>query len=432
MTGCQFASYAAQIGKYSWVNHDTAHAAAAEAVDRNTSVRSVMSLPAYRSTTDTAQVLGRKAEGDSIDTILEMPAAKDEEARREEEMNALYQIYLSRRHQLAEREERRNAHLRTRLSNTSSTKSIWEIRRKVEHRTAEKMDIVLARSVQNHYALGLVGVESDLERLDLADSTWPPPDSNLKGSSRAVQGDNPQVLPEQRLSTIERPEDAIQLEIKAPPNDQSVLSQTYDSLTNEPMGGITSNVTSGQETDESWYSDSETSSESLASEDRLGRPVDHSARVLRILHQNKARVVRQIVQHFRKLIGSRKSQTQGLHDEGGGVKGEGSSSQHGSNSGQSGGDGSKRTFSNLNGEGNQEEENSRGGGNDKRRPAKRPRMSGQGQETVAEGLKLACPYFKRNPMGPRVGQSCGGPGWHTIHRLKYVPRPIEINAWVVY
>ena len=431
MTGCQFASYAAERCQYYWVNCDIAEA---EAVDRNTSVRSVMALPAYRSTTETAQVLGRKAEGDSIATILEMPAAKDEEATREDEMDALYQIRLSRRHQLTEREERRNARRegRAMLPDKLPTKSVWESPREAEHRTAEQMDLVLVGSVQNNYALGLVGVESDLERLDLADSTWPPPDSNLKGTSRAVQGDNPQVLPEQRLSTRERQEDVIQLDIKTPPDCRSVLSQTYDSLTNELMGGIPSNVTSGHETDESWYSDSETGSESLASEDRLGRPVDHSARVLRILHQNKARVVRQIVQHFRKLIGSRKSQTQGLRDEGGGVKGEGSSSQHGSNSGQSGGDGSKRAFSNLNGEGNQEEENSRGGGNDKRRPAKRPRMSGQGQETVAEGLKLACPYFKRNPMGPMVGQSCGGPGWHTIHRLKYVPRPIEINAWVVY
>lgn len=78
-------------------------------VDRHTSVRSVMTLPAYRlSALDNEQVLGREGERGGIDTVIEFPeAAEDVEARREEEMEALYQVRLARRRENEEREERR-------------------------------------------------------------------------------------------------------------------------------------------------------------------------------------------------------------------------------------------------------------------------------------------------------------------------------------
>jgi hypothetical protein len=54
--------------------------------DRNTSVRSVMTLPAYRQkATDTEQVLGREGERDGIDVVVEFPTAEDEEAMRDDE-----------------------------------------------------------------------------------------------------------------------------------------------------------------------------------------------------------------------------------------------------------------------------------------------------------------------------------------------------------
>lgn len=85
-----------------------AAASADDGVNRNTSVRSVMTLPAYRpNAADTEQVLGREGERGGIDTVVELPTAEDEEAMREEEMDALYQIRLARRRQIAEREERR-------------------------------------------------------------------------------------------------------------------------------------------------------------------------------------------------------------------------------------------------------------------------------------------------------------------------------------
>ncbi|KAK3300559.1 uncharacterized protein B0H64DRAFT_437718 [Chaetomium fimeti] len=77
-------------------------------VDRNTSVRSVMTLPVYRSKAiDGEQVLGREGERDGIDVVVEMRTAEEEEALRDEEMEALYQIRAARRRQIAEREERR-------------------------------------------------------------------------------------------------------------------------------------------------------------------------------------------------------------------------------------------------------------------------------------------------------------------------------------
>ena len=77
-------------------------------VDRNVSVRSVMTLPVYRPKPgENEQVLGREGERDGIDVVVEMPTAEAEEALREEEMEALYQIRAARRRQIADREDRR-------------------------------------------------------------------------------------------------------------------------------------------------------------------------------------------------------------------------------------------------------------------------------------------------------------------------------------
>ncbi|ETN38316.1 uncharacterized protein HMPREF1541_06350 [Cyphellophora europaea CBS 101466] len=83
--------------------------AAAAGVDRHTSVRSVMTLPPYsQSAQDSEQVLGREGERAGMDTVVEFPETQDEEeARREEQMDSLYQIRLQRRREIAEREQRR-------------------------------------------------------------------------------------------------------------------------------------------------------------------------------------------------------------------------------------------------------------------------------------------------------------------------------------
>lgn len=67
-----------------------------------------MTLPAYNpKARDSEQVLGREGERGGMDTVLEFPTEAEEEARRDEEMEALYQVRLARRTEAAEREERR-------------------------------------------------------------------------------------------------------------------------------------------------------------------------------------------------------------------------------------------------------------------------------------------------------------------------------------
>lgn len=78
-------------------------------VDRHTSVRSVMTLPSYSAAPREGEgVLGREGERAGMDTVVELPEdADEEEARRDEEMESLYQIRLRRREEIAAREERR-------------------------------------------------------------------------------------------------------------------------------------------------------------------------------------------------------------------------------------------------------------------------------------------------------------------------------------
>ncbi|KAI0857665.1 hypothetical protein F4860DRAFT_505860 [Xylaria cubensis] len=77
-------------------------------IDRNTSIRSIMTLPKYTNiANEDEQVLGRGGERDGIDVILELPSDEQHEALRDEEMETMYQIRLARRQQNADREERR-------------------------------------------------------------------------------------------------------------------------------------------------------------------------------------------------------------------------------------------------------------------------------------------------------------------------------------
>jgi hypothetical protein len=81
-------------------------------VDRNTSVRSVMTLPAY------------------APAAREPETADDEEGRREDEMESLYQIRLARRVEAAEREARRQARREARAR--GDVHALAEIRRRAE------------------------------------------------------------------------------------------------------------------------------------------------------------------------------------------------------------------------------------------------------------------------------------------------------------
>ncbi|KAI0444428.1 hypothetical protein F4803DRAFT_256731 [Xylaria telfairii] len=96
-------------------------------IDRNTSIRSIMTLPKYTNTAnDDEQVLGRAGERDGIDVILELPSDEQHEALRDEEMEAMYQIRLVRRQQNLEREERR--HLAQQARERGDTAALEELR----------------------------------------------------------------------------------------------------------------------------------------------------------------------------------------------------------------------------------------------------------------------------------------------------------------
>ncbi|KAF2022055.1 hypothetical protein BU24DRAFT_338904, partial [Aaosphaeria arxii CBS 175.79] len=101
-------------------------------VDRNTSVRSVMTLPAYSlAARENERILAREGERGGVDTVVEFPETQeDEEARREQEMDSLYQIRLARRTEAQEREERRQARREARLR--GDTQAMAEIRRRTE------------------------------------------------------------------------------------------------------------------------------------------------------------------------------------------------------------------------------------------------------------------------------------------------------------
>lgn len=80
----------------------------ATSVNRNTSIRSILTLPAYsHSASHTEQVIGREGERDGVDVVIEYPTGEDEEALREQEMDALYQLRLARRQQNEDRDELR-------------------------------------------------------------------------------------------------------------------------------------------------------------------------------------------------------------------------------------------------------------------------------------------------------------------------------------
>ncbi|KAF2709850.1 hypothetical protein K504DRAFT_534157 [Pleomassaria siparia CBS 279.74] len=114
-----------------------------EGVDRNTSVRSVMTLPAYSpAARDDERILGREGERGGIDTVLEFPETnEDEEQRREGEMESLYQIRLARRREAIEREERRQARREARLR--GDTVALAEIRRRAEEAAEESLSQAL-------------------------------------------------------------------------------------------------------------------------------------------------------------------------------------------------------------------------------------------------------------------------------------------------
>jgi hypothetical protein len=54
----------------------------------------------------------------------------------------------------------------------------------------------------------------------------------------------------------------------------------------------------------------------------------------------------------------------------------------------------------------------------KRRRGSTASFSTSPTEGRSDRLRLACPYYRRNPLKYSSSRSCVGPGWDTVHRLK--------------
>ncbi|KFA65569.1 hypothetical protein S40285_04324 [Stachybotrys chlorohalonatus IBT 40285] len=160
-----------------------------DTVNRHTSVRSVMTLPAYRpSAANNEQVLGREGDRDGIDVIVDLPNEEDLERQRDQEMEAMYQIRAARREQSSARSERTreqeeaaarrdNAALadiraRTRAASNSHQTQIEELRGDIERLKDARQRSVSSVSyadlgVARHDGTRLRASSNDSERMGL-------------------------------------------------------------------------------------------------------------------------------------------------------------------------------------------------------------------------------------------------------------------------
>jgi len=121
-------------------------------VDRNTSVRSVMTLPPYSpSARPTEQVLGREGERAGIDVVVEHPETTDEqEGRRDDEMESLYQIRQARRQEAIDREERRRQRREARARGDTATLSRLQAESRQRQEAAAAGALLSAQLIAEH------------------------------------------------------------------------------------------------------------------------------------------------------------------------------------------------------------------------------------------------------------------------------------------
>jgi hypothetical protein len=121
-------------------------------VDRNTSVRSVMTLPPYSpAARPTEQVLGREGERAGIDVVVEQPETVDEqEGRRDDEMESLYQIRQARRQEAADREERRRLRREARARGDTVTLARLQEESRARQEAATQGALLSAQLIAEH------------------------------------------------------------------------------------------------------------------------------------------------------------------------------------------------------------------------------------------------------------------------------------------
>lgn len=263
--------------------------AAAGNVDRNTSVRSVMTLPAYRPMASTnEQVLGREGERDGIDVIVDLPTEEELEALRDEEMESMYQIRLARRQMIEEQQQRRverqearrrgdtaalaDIRVRTRAANNST--AIDELRREMERAKENRnlsvssvsyADVGLARHdgtriransseservglLSDSASIGMADVRSQAHGRGMSvgsvismDSNFPSPALTRSGES---QINTPgQAQSEARAGSSPELVEADLGEEAMPPPGYEDVSLDDDDFQDRPLSHITSHIT---------------------------------------------------------------------------------------------------------------------------------------------------------------------------------------------
>jgi hypothetical protein len=103
-----------------------------------------MTLPAYSaSARPSEQILAREGERGGIDVVLEFPETVDEEEmRRDEEMESLYQIRRARRQEQTEREERRRQRREARARGDFTTLQRLQAESRLRAETAAANEII--------------------------------------------------------------------------------------------------------------------------------------------------------------------------------------------------------------------------------------------------------------------------------------------------
>ena len=155
--------------------------AIANGVQRDTSVRSIITLPAYSPTPKpTEQTIAREGERGGMDIVIEFPeTGEEEETRREDEMEALYQIRLRRRQEIAEREERRRQ--RREARERGDTARLQELRRESVARVGGSNGTSAATMLVEHQSRGRDRRVSSVTYADLG-HVWHD-GSRLRGNS---------------------------------------------------------------------------------------------------------------------------------------------------------------------------------------------------------------------------------------------------------
>ncbi|KAI9862406.1 MAG: hypothetical protein M1824_001399 [Vezdaea acicularis] len=137
-------------------------------VDRNTSVRSVQTLPPYKfEPSEHERVLGRAGERGGIDVVVEFPEPEEAlEARRDGEMEALYQIRLARRREAAEREERRRRRRIAREAGDTATLEQLRLEREARRRAASLASGGVGTPMESSTSLSTAIMQAELASRD--------------------------------------------------------------------------------------------------------------------------------------------------------------------------------------------------------------------------------------------------------------------------